>query len=58
MRIAGEPWRTIWPNEDGSVGILDQTLLPHRVARHRLRKLDDAIEAITEIGRKSGPIRA
>ena len=37
MKIAGKPMRSIWVEPDGaSVGIIDQTLLPHRFATLRL----------------------
>ena len=31
MKISGKHYRTIWPREDGTVEIIDQTKLPHRV---------------------------
>lgn len=30
MKVDGKPMRTIWLNGDGSVGVIDQTRLPHR----------------------------
>ena len=40
MKVDGKPTRTIWLEPDGwSVGIIDQTVLPHRFATARL---DDA----------------
>src|SRR5262249_41038228 len=37
MKIDGKPWRTIWLEQDGwSVGVIDQTRLPHRFATRRL----------------------
>ena len=37
MKVDGKHTRTIWLEADGaSVGIIDQTLLPHRYATARL----------------------
>src|SRR6516165_852495 len=31
MKVDGQPYRTIWLNDDGNtVSVIDQTLLPHR----------------------------
>ena len=41
MKLDGVPSRTIWLERDGwSVGILDQTLLPHRIERVRLQTVE------------------
>ena len=56
MRIAGEPWRTIWTTADAGVEILDQTLLPHAVATHRLNGLADAVEAIATMRVRGAPL--
>ena len=37
MRIDGTAYRTIWPDGDGVVAIIDQTRLPHDFAVVRLR---------------------
>src|SRR6185437_15820057 len=43
MKVDGKPMRTIWLEPDGwSVGIIDQTALPHRLATARLTTLDEA----------------
>ena len=40
MKVDGKPTRSIWLEPDGwSVGIVDQTLLPHRFAVARLASL-------------------
>ena len=40
MKIDGKPTRTIWVEADGeSVGIIDQTLLPHRFVKVQLKTL-------------------
>ena len=47
MNIDGKPTRTIWLESDGtSVGIIDQTQLPHCFVTARLASLDDAARAI------------
>ena len=47
MKICGQPYRTIWLSDDGwSVGIIDQTLLPHRFETVRLKTVEDAARAI------------
>ena len=43
MKVDGKATRSIWVEADGwSVGVIDQTLLPHRFATARLTNLDDA----------------
>jgi methylthioribose-1-phosphate isomerase len=57
MKIDGKPMRSIWPESDGeSVGIIDQTLLPHRFATARLRTLDDAAHAISSMQVRGAPL--
>ncbi|MGH6992371.1 MAG: hypothetical protein ACREEH_03450, partial [Caulobacteraceae bacterium] len=56
MRIGGRPMRTIAPAGDGSVEILDQTLLPHRVALVRLRTCDEARAAIVSMQVRGAPL--
>jgi len=47
MQVDGKPTRTIWLEADGrSVGIIDQTRLPHRFVTLRLTTLEDAAHAI------------
>ena len=47
MKIDGQDTRSIWlDNDKQSVGIIDQTLLPHRFAKARLASLADAAGAI------------
>jgi len=37
MKIDGKTWCTIWLESDGAaIGIIDQTMLPHRFATVRL----------------------
>ena len=43
MQVHGEHKRTIWLEPDGwAVGVIDQTLLPHRYATVRWETVDDA----------------
>ena len=43
MKVDGKSMRTIWLEPDGwSVGVIDQTALPHRFATVKLTSLDDA----------------
>ncbi len=49
--------RTIWLEGDAtSVGIIDQTLLPHRFATARLTTLDDAVRAIRTMQVRGAPL--
>jgi methylthioribose-1-phosphate isomerase len=57
MNIDGKPWRTIWLEPDGwSVGVIDQTRLPHRFATRRLATLADAADAIATMVIRGAPL--
>jgi methylthioribose-1-phosphate isomerase len=57
MNINGKPWRTIWLEEGGrSVGVIDQTLLPHRFTTRSLRSCDQAAEAISTMVVRGAPL--
>jgi len=56
MLIHGRPMRTIWPTDDGSVAIIDQTLLPHRVEIVVLHTLGDAVRAIADMQVRGAPL--
>jgi methylthioribose-1-phosphate isomerase len=57
MKIAGKPMHSIWVEPDGmSVGIIDQTLLPHRFETLRLAALEDAAHAITTMQARGAPL--
>jgi methylthioribose-1-phosphate isomerase len=57
MKIDDRPMRSIWIEPDGwSVGIIDQTLLPHRFATLRLCAWDDAARAITTMQTRGAPL--
>jgi methylthioribose-1-phosphate isomerase len=57
MQVDGKPTRTIWLEADGrSVGIIDQTHLPHRFVTLRLTTLDDAAHAIAAMQVRGAPL--
>jgi methylthioribose-1-phosphate isomerase len=57
MRIDGKPYRSIWINEDGwSVGIIDQTRLPHEFVLARLATVEDAAHAIEAMLVRGAPL--
>ena len=57
MKVDGKPTRTIWLESDGwSVGIVDQTALPHSFAKLRLASLDDAARAIQSMEVRGAPL--
>jgi methylthioribose-1-phosphate isomerase len=57
MKVDGKPTRSIWLEADGwSVGVIDQTQLPHRFAIARLVTLDDAARAIATMQVRGAPL--
>ena len=57
MKVDGRHTRSIWLEADGwSVGVIDQTRLPHRVATARLATLDDAARAIATMQVRGAPL--
>jgi methylthioribose-1-phosphate isomerase len=57
MKLDGVPSRTIWLEPDGwSVGIIDQTLLPHKLVRPTLRTVEDAARAIKTMQVRGAPL--
>ena len=57
MNIDGKPARTIWLEADGaSVGVIDQTQLPHRFVTTRLASLEDAAHAIKSMQVRGAPL--
>jgi len=57
MKIDGNPTRTIWLEQGGnSVGIIDQTQLPHRFVTARLTTLADAAHAIKSMQVRGAPL--
>ncbi len=57
MKVDGKAMRTIWIEPDGwSVGIIDQTALPHRFATARLSTLDETAHAIRAMLVRGAPL--
>jgi methylthioribose-1-phosphate isomerase len=57
MKVDGKPMRSIWLEPDGwSVGVIDQTTLPHRFATARLATLDQAAHAIRAMVIRGAPL--
>src|SRR5260221_7030608 len=57
MKVSGTPMRSIWLEADGwSVGIVDQTRLPHAFVTDRLTTLDAAAEAIRAMRVRGAPL--
>ena len=57
MKVNGKHTRTIWLETDGwSVGVIDQTVLPYRVATLRLATPDDAARAIKTMQVRGAPL--
>jgi methylthioribose-1-phosphate isomerase len=61
MNIDGKPWRTIWLEPVGqpgqhAIGVIDQTLLPHRFITRTLRSCDEAAEAIRSMVVRGAPL--
>ena len=57
MKVDGEPRRTIWLEADGwSVGVIDQTQLPHRFVCLRLTTLEEAALAIRNMVVRGAPL--
>lgn len=57
MKLHGQAARTIWLNEDGwSVGIIDQTRLPHELVTVTLTSMADAAHAIKSMQVRGAPL--
>ena len=57
MKVNGQPQRTIWLDADGqSVGIIDQTRLPHEFVTTRLTSLAEAAHAISAMLVRGAPL--
>ncbi len=57
MKVGGTPYRTIWVEPDGwSVGIIDQTRLPHEFRTVVLKTVIDAERAIREMLVRGAPL--
>jgi methylthioribose-1-phosphate isomerase len=57
MKVDGKPMRSIWLEPDGwSVGVIDQTALPHRLVTTRLTTLAEAAHAIRTMVIRGAPL--
>ncbi|MCE0521787.1 MAG: S-methyl-5-thioribose-1-phosphate isomerase [Methylacidiphilales bacterium] len=59
MNYQGKRWRAIWRNDDdpkGSIGVIDQRLLPHEFKTLTLRTVDDCAEAIRNMTVRGAPL--
>ena len=57
MKVDGKAMRTIWLEPDGwSVGVIDQTALPHRLSIVRLASLDEVAHAIRAMVIRGAPL--
>jgi methylthioribose-1-phosphate isomerase len=57
MKVDGKAMRSIWVEPDGwSIGVIDQTALPHRFATARLASLDEAAHAIRAMLIRGAPL--
>ncbi|AGP41985.1 S-methyl-5-thioribose-1-phosphate isomerase [Sorangium cellulosum] len=57
MKVLGKAMRSIWVEADGwSVGVIDQTQLPHHFATARLAAADDAARAIRSMLVRGAPL--
>jgi methylthioribose-1-phosphate isomerase len=57
MKVDGRQMRTIWVEDDGAtVGIIDQTQLPHRFATGRLATVSDVARAIRTMQVRGAPL--
>jgi methylthioribose-1-phosphate isomerase len=57
MKVDGKAMRSIWVEPDGwSVGVIDQTALPHRLATARLTTVQDAAHAIRAMVIRGAPL--
>jgi methylthioribose-1-phosphate isomerase len=57
VKVGGTSMRTIWLEPDGwSVGVIDQTALPHRLVTARWTTLDEAAHAIRAMVVRGAPL--
>ena len=57
MKVDGKSMRTIWLEPDGwSVGVIDQTALPHRLVTMRLTTFEEAAHAIRAMVVRGAPL--
>ena len=56
MKIAGTPYRTIWPLESAAVRVIDQSRLPFELRTLDLSTLEDAAQAIRTMVVRGAPL--
>ncbi len=56
MHVDGKPTRTIWPDKDGRISIVDQTRLPHEFVICELATLAEAAIAIKDMKVRGAPL--
>ena len=56
MKIAGIPYRTIWPAAPGSIRVIDQSRLPFELVTRDLTTLEDAAHAIKTMVVRGAPL--
>src|SRR5471032_368943 len=57
MNYQGKRWRSIWRNDDdATVGVIDQRLLPHEFKTLTLRSMEDCAEAIRNMTVRGAPL--
>ena len=57
MLLNGRATRTIWPQPAGdAVGVIDQRVLPHRVATSRIASVAQAVDAIANMTVRGAPL--
>jgi methylthioribose-1-phosphate isomerase len=56
VKINGVHYRTIWPADDGTVEIIDQTRLPHRFGTVRLAHAEEVARAIVTMQVRGAPL--
>ena len=56
MKVQGRHWRSVWLEDDGSVGIIDQRALPHHLQTRRLASSAEAERAIREMWIRGAPL--
>ncbi|MGA2584086.1 MAG: S-methyl-5-thioribose-1-phosphate isomerase [Tepidisphaeraceae bacterium] len=56
MRVDGIPMRTIWPESNEAVGIIDQTRLPYALVKVSLRTAAEIAEAIRTMRVRGAPL--
>ena len=56
MNYRGKRWRTIWRNDNDTVGVIDQRVLPHEFETLELRTMQDCADAIRNMTVRGAPL--